>query len=131
MKPATISINTQFTYNRKLVLWATGMSDEELNYFIVEMADTWLRRFFDGKINHDAVLNSPGFLGWWRMHWYTRDEEYFIKELFEAPDDYRYVKYRQLHQSVFYLLYPNSQFMYKDFIDMRSFFEAKEAPQTK
>ncbi|MBK7097875.1 MAG: hypothetical protein IPH58_05425 [Sphingobacteriales bacterium] len=63
MKPATISINTQFTYNRKLVLWATGMTDDELNYFIVETADTWLRHFFDGKINHDAILNSTGFWG--------------------------------------------------------------------
>lgn len=123
MNTPTIKLNQQYSYNIKQVLFATQMDNEELGHLIMETADTWLRRFFKGKIDHYAVLNNDAFMKWWKMHWFDRDDRFFIAEVYAAPEDFRFAKYRQLHQMVFFLLQPTTQYMYQDFLDMKSAFE--------
>ncbi|WP_346237736.1 hypothetical protein ABDK00_001495 [Niabella insulamsoli] len=124
MNTPTIKLNQQYTYNLKQVLFATQMDEEELGHLITETADTWLRRFFKGKIDHDSVLHNAAFRKWWRMHWLDRDDRFFLTKVYESPEDFRFSQYRMLHQCVFNLLQPSTQFMYQDFLDMREVFEA-------
>jgi len=123
MNTPKIKISQQYDYNVKQVLFATQMTQEELGHLIHETADTWLRRFFNGKIDHDAMLQSDAFRKWWRMHWLDRDDRCILDFIWEEPEDYRFAKYRSLHQIVFYLLNPIAQHLYQDFLDMQHHFE--------
>lgn len=113
-----IKPSQQYQANMKQILYLCQMSENELAAFMTETAETWLSRYFNNVVSVEEMLMSDGFIRWWKMHWYDQDDRFYLKEIYDTHEPYRYCRYRQLHQSVFAMCQPTTLHMYNDFLDM-------------
>ena len=116
--PQVITLQSQYNYNTKQILFLCQMTEQEYNDFIMEMAETWLNRMFGHLPDKEQLLGSVTFWKWFKMHWQDRDDRYFLDALYNTVESYRYVKYRQMHQCIFDKEGTVSNFLYNDFLDM-------------
>lgn len=127
MQSQTISMAAQYRYNKMQILFLTGISEEEYNYFLSETAATWLRINFSHCVDSLKMVTSMDFWRWFKMHWQDLDDRFFLQELYGQPENYRLCKYRKLHQVIFDNTSTVTQYINDDFLDMyKSFkYEAK------
>lgn len=113
-------LKSQFTYNRKQVLFLTGITESEYQHFQIDMARAWLERHCTG-IDHDCLLNCSLFWKWWNYQWNDADDQSILERLYSASN--KYSAYRQMHQYVFEPEDTGAQQMISDFKAMRYDFE--------
>ncbi len=113
-------LKSQFTYNRKQVLFLTGVSEHEYRNFQVDTASAWIERYCPG-INHDLLIGCSLFWKWWNYQWNDADDQYILAKLYAAKS--KYIAYRQLHQYVFDMSDTHAKQMMDDFKSMRYDFE--------
>jgi len=118
MENKTITMAAQYRYNKKQVLFLTGIEEDEYNHFICETAETWLRLNFDHRVDSMKMVGSLDFWRWFKMHWEDLDDRFFLQELYNQPESYRLCKYRILHQIIFDNTATVTQYLNDDFLDM-------------
>lgn len=96
------NIRAQHDYNRKQVLWLTGMTDEELSSFQLETGMDWLKRYtLEERHILDEVMRKPMIWKWWMLQWNIRDDRHFLHCLYHVPANEANARYRQMHQAIF------------------------------
>lgn len=67
----------QFAYNRKQVSWLTGMSEEDLSFFMFNTGVEWISRYACGNIDlAQLIMEEPVMWDWWYNLWQLRDDEH-------------------------------------------------------
>lgn len=95
-------VRRQYRYNTMQVLWLTGMSEQQFCELMYDTGLAWLRQYTgeDAELLN-ALLQDATVWGWWRNEWYKRDDERFLRGLYEMRPGVRMARYRALHQDVF------------------------------
>lgn len=113
-------LKSQFTYNRKQVLFLTGISEQEYQNLQIDTARAWIERYCYG-LSIDALLNCTLFWKWWNYMWNEADDDAILSQVYEAES--KYYTYRMLHQYVFDNASVRQQQLLGDFKAMRYDFE--------
>lgn len=78
-------MRAQYAYNRKQVLWLTGMSDEELSNHQFEEGLAWLTAYTGGEEEATAALMlEPLIWKWWTNEWNRRDDGQYLSCLYDV-----------------------------------------------
>lgn len=118
-------LKSQFTYNRKQVLFLTAITEQEYENFRIDTARAWVERFFR-NIDVDALMsNCSLFWKWWNYNWNTLDDNGIVEQLYGYSAGSRYVAYRQMHQMVFEANSTETEQLISDFKSMRYDFEVE------
>lgn len=92
----------QYAYNRKQVLWLTGMTDDDLFAFQMDQGLDWLQIYtHEDRLLLLEVMKQPLIWKWWINQWNRLDNIFVISKLYECSAEERLYKYRSLHQTVF------------------------------
>lgn len=101
----TALMRMQYSYNRKQVLYLTGMSDEALNRLQFSMGLQWLEQYTDSPDNAmlQWILKQPIVWKWWLNEWNRRDSEYLdiLYRIYEWRPDEVTDRYKAFHFSCF------------------------------
>lgn len=117
----------QISYNKKQVCFLTGISENELMDFRLDMAKAWADHYWKHQVNVDALLTSEGFWAWWNWQWNSIDDKAIIQDMYGLNPESRYAYYRQTHQYVFDNSSNHQRHLMQDFADMLPSFKAEIA----
>ncbi len=116
-------LKAQFSYNRKQVMWLTGMNEAEYINFQVDTAKAWVDRYWADIIDADSLFACAMFWSWWHFAWDQADDTMIITPLFSIKKQERHTSYRAMHQYIFNESSQEVQWLIADFRNMRSEFE--------
>ena len=97
-------VRGQYAYNRKQVLYLTGMSDAMVSQFQFDTGLQWLTQYC---IHEDDMLrwllSQPLIWKWWLNEWNRRDDEFLslLYSYYENCPDEIMMRYHRLHKEVF------------------------------
>lgn len=123
------TLRGQFNYNRKQVLWLTGLSPEHYEGFITDTAKGFVDQF-EKLFNVDALLDTPFFWDWWHFMWNDADEVWILPALYATTNN-RYAEYRVLHQYIFDTECTQYKQFMADFMSLRQTFEKEISKRLK
>lgn len=95
-------LRAQYAYNRKQVLWLTGMTDEELSGFQLDTGMDWLTHYTcEAKYLLEQLMREPMIWRWWINEWNLRDDALYLAQLYRFGGKEANAMYRSMHQAVF------------------------------
>lgn len=98
------TMRAQYKYNVLQVLWLTGMDEFQFGELMLETGLSWMEwHTGDDKGLLALLLKNEIIWNWWRNEWYKRDNECYLKAIYQFDKAERLSRYRQLHQQVFAL----------------------------
>lgn len=98
-------VRIEHAYNRKQILWLTGLTKSQLSQMIFDHGVSWLMRYTGEESGNliREVLSQPLIWAWWKNEWHRRDEGY-LPALYErhriCPKEVAAL-YGCLHQGVY------------------------------
>ncbi len=117
------TLQGQYSYNRKQVLFLARITEEEYQNFHIDTAKAWVERFWNGIYDDNELLNSSTFWKWWNYSWNHADENIVIPALYAVNPVARHTTYRAMHQYVFNLASPDMRFLMEDFKSLKDEFD--------
>src|SRR5699024_6578113 len=92
----------QYSYNRKQVLYLTGMDDKDLLRFQESLLIDWLQvHTLEERETLEPLFDNTLIWKWWINEWNRRDESIVLPNLYHFNTEEQLMRYRQFHQVVF------------------------------
>lgn len=97
-------VRGQYAYNRKQVLWLTGITEDELNNLIYETGEAWITAHIGNDQEMASyLLAQEEIWNWWKNEWHRRDACNLpaLYDIYQRHPGECKGRYRMLHQETF------------------------------